>query len=79
MVDGSAETARLRRQVGGQWRQCLVVVAGVVGELDGDGLSGALGDGAVELLDGALGLDPLVEPDEADALGQACISARNRF
>lgn len=56
------------RQIGGQGRDGLGVVAGVVGELDGDGLRGALGNGAVQLGDGALGLDPLVEPDESDSL-----------
>jgi len=72
VVDGAAEAARLRGQVGGQGWQRLVVVAGVVCELDCDWLGGALGDGAVELLDGSLSLNPLVESDESDALGQAC-------
>jgi hypothetical protein len=71
-VDGAAKSTRLRGQVSGEGWQRLVVVAGVVGELDCDWLGGALGDGAVELLDGALGLNPLVESDESDSLGQAC-------
>ena len=62
---------RLGRQVRGQGRDRLGVVARVVGELDGDGLAGAVGDGAVELADGALGLHALVEADEAHALGKA--------
>ena len=60
-----------RRQVGGERRHGLGVVRRVVGELDRDGLGRPLGDGPVELRDGPLGLNALVEADEADALGQA--------
>lgn len=87
LVDGQqrlarAEAAQRRReaqrgrQVRGQRRQRLAVVGRVVGELDRDGLRGALGHGAVELLDGALGLHALVEADEAHALGQPLLAAR---
>ena len=75
VVDRAAQPAR-QRQVRRQRRQALGVVAGVVGELDGDGLGAALRHGAVQLVDGPLGLDTLVEPDEADALGEACRRAR---
>lgn len=71
MVDGAAEAAgRLGREVSRQRRYRLVVVARVVGELDGDRLGGALRDRAVQLLDGALSLDALVESDEAHSLRQ---------
>lgn len=73
MVDRAAEAAgRLGREVRCQRRNGLVVVARVVGELDGDGLGRALRDRAVQLLDGALGLDALVESDEAHSLRQTC-------
>lgn len=73
MVDRAAEAAgRLGREVRCQRRYCLVVVARVVGELDGDRLGGALRDRAVQLLDGALRLDALVESDEAHSLRQTC-------
>ena len=62
----------LRGEVGGEGRDGLGVVAGVVGELDGDGLGGALGHRPVQLLDGPLGLDALVEADEAHSLGESC-------
>lgn len=71
VVDGPPVAARQGGEVGGQGGYSLVVVGGVVGELDGDGLRGAVGDRAVQLLDGALRLDALVEPDEAHALRQA--------
>lgn len=71
-MDGSREASRsgrLRRQVGGQrWER--LAVARIVGKLDGDRLRVVLGDGAVQLLDGALRLDALVKADEANALGQ---------
>lgn len=72
VVDGPREASvRLRRQVRGQRRKRLVdVAARVVGELDGDGLRGALGRRPVQRLDRALRLAALVEPDEADALRQ---------
>lgn len=73
MVDRPAEAPRgLWCEIGGQRRYRLVVVAGIVGELDGDRLGRALRYGAVQLLDRPLGLDALVEPYEADALRQAC-------
>lgn len=72
MVDRPAEAPRgLWCEISGQWRYRLVVVAGIVGELDGDRLGRALRYGAVQLLDRPLGLDALVEPYEADALRQA--------
>ena len=58
----------LGSQVGRQRGDGLGVVTGVVGKLDRDRLSRALGDGAVELLDRPLGLDALVEADKADTL-----------
>ena len=70
MVDRTAQPAS-QRQVRGQRRQPLGVVARVVGELDGDGLGAAVGHRAVQLVDGTLSLDALVEPDEPDALRQA--------
>lgn len=73
MVDRPAETPRgLRCEIGGQRRYRLVVVAGIVGELDGDRLGRALRYGAIQLLDRPLGLNALVESYEADALRQAC-------
>lgn len=76
MVDRPAEaTSRLWCEIGGQWRYRLVVVAGIVGEFDGDRLGRALRYGAVQLLDRPLGLDALVEPYEADTLRQACRGA----
>lgn len=73
MVDRPAETPRgLWCEIGGQRRYRLVVVTGIVGELDGDRLGRALRYGAVQLLDRPLGLDALIEPYEADALRQAC-------
>lgn len=72
MVDRPAEAPRgLWCEISGQRRYRLVVVAGIVGELDGDWLGRALWYGSVQLLDRPLGLDALVEPYEADALRQA--------
>ena len=62
---------RLGCKVGGQGGQGLGIVAGVVGELHRDGLRGSLGDRSIELLDGPLGLDSLIEADEANSLGEA--------
>lgn len=76
MVNRSAETSSLRCQVSSQRWDGLVIVARVIGELDGDRLGGALGNGAVQLLDGALSLDALVEPDEPDAFRQTCKNER---
>ena len=73
MVDRPAETPRgLWCEIGGQWRYRLVVVARIVGELDGDRFGRALWYGAIQLLDRSFSLDALVEPYEADALRQAC-------
>lgn len=75
-MDRPAEaTSRLWCEIGGQWRYRLVVVAGIVGEFDGDRLGRALRYGAVQLLYRPLGLDALVEPYEADTLRQACRGA----
>lgn len=72
-MDRTAEAPScLGREVRCQGRYCLVVVARVVGELDGDGLGRALRDRAVQLLDRPLCLDALVEPDEAHSLRQTC-------
>lgn len=66
-----APQVRRRRQVRRQRRDRLVdVIARVVGELDRDRLRGALRRRPVQLLDGPFGFRALVEPDEADALGQ---------
>jgi hypothetical protein len=73
MVDRPAEApGGLRCEIGSQWRYRFVVVAGIVGELDGNRLGGALRYGAVQLVDRPLGLDALIEPNEANALRQAC-------
>jgi len=61
----------LGRQVSCQGRDGLGVVAGVVGELDGDRLRGTLGDRSIELGDGSLRLDTLVKPDEANTFRNA--------
>jgi hypothetical protein len=78
VVNGSAETpsgglSRLwSGEVGGEWGKGLGVVGGVVGELDGHGLGGALGNGTVELLDRSLRLNALVKADEPNPLRQPC-------
>jgi len=73
MVDRPAEApGGLRCEIGSQWRYRFVVVAGIVGELDGDRLGRALRYGAIQLVDRPLGLDALIEPNEANALRQAC-------
>ena len=51
--------------------QRVLVGAGRVGELDGDGFGRPLRDGTVELFDGALRLLALVEADEAYPFGQS--------
>lgn len=77
MVDRPAETPRgLRCEISRQRRYRLVVVARIVGELDGDRLGRAFRYGAVQLLDRPLGFDALVKPYEADALRQACTGKR---
>ena len=48
------------------------LLAGVVGELDGDGLGGAGRLLPVQALDGLLGLYPLIKADEAHAPGATC-------
>ena len=48
------------------------LLAGVVGELDGDGLGGAGRLLTVQALDGLLSLYPLIKADEAHAPGAAC-------
>lgn len=53
-------------------------LVGIGGKLDRDGL-GAAGRGVpVELLDGILGLGPLVESDEGHAPRQTCTAQRTR-
>ena len=61
----------LGRQVCRQGRDGLCIVAGVVGELDRDGLGGSLWDGSIELLYGSLRLNSLVKTDEADSFRKA--------
>ena len=71
-MDGAEEAAgggQVRRD-GRQGQLAVLVAAGGVGELDRDGLGGVLGDRAVELLDGALGLAPLVKSDETYTFGK---------
>ena len=72
-MQSSAERSpgRLRGKVGCQGRDGFGVVAGVVGKLDSDWLRGTLGDGPVQLLDGALGLNALVKPNETHTFGKA--------
>lgn len=67
MVNRSAESPSLRCQVCCQGWDGLVIIARIVSELDGDRLSGALGNGSVQLLDGSFRLDALVKPDEPNA------------
>lgn len=55
---------------------CLVRVGG---ELHGDGLDGARGFLAVQVLDGLLRLRPLVVPDEGHAAGHACTRERRNY
>lgn len=67
MVDGAGEPAgRLGRQIRGERRHRLVI-AWIVGELDGDRLGRVLRNSAVQLLDRPLRLAPLVEPNETDS------------
>ena len=61
----------LRCQVGCQGRNGFCIVAGIVGELDRDGLRGSLRDRSIELLDGSLGLHSLVKTNEANTLREA--------
>lgn len=59
----------LGRQVSGQrWER--FVIAGIVGELDGDGFSVSFGHRAVQLLDGLFCFVALIEADEPDAFGK---------
>ena len=62
---------RLRCQVGRQGRDGLCIVTRVVGELHRDRLRGPLRNGSIELLYGSLRLYSLVEPNEANSLGEA--------
>ena len=61
----------LRCQVGCQGRNGFCIVTGIVGEFHRDGLRGSLRDRSIELLDGSLRLYSLVEPNEANSLGEA--------
>ena len=73
MVNGPGEAASLRGQVGGQRRrQGLCIGARVVGKLDGDRFTVAVGNGVVQLLDGTFRLDAMVEAHKADALRETC-------
>lgn len=54
------------------------LLAGVVGELDRDGLGGACRLLSVQALDGLLGLYPLVKADEAHASGATCGASRSK-
>lgn len=60
----------LRRKISSKRRDGFVVVARIIGELDGDGFSRALRNGPVELLDGALRLHALVEANKSDSFGK---------
>lgn len=52
-------------------------LAGVVGELDRDGLGGARRLLPVQTLDGLLGFHPLIKADEAHTSGAACGARRS--
>ena len=69
-MEGGPEGAAggLGRQVGGQGRDRLGVVARIVRKLDSDRLCGALGNSSVQFLNGSLSLNPLVESNKANAL-----------
>lgn len=69
-VVNGARKPSLRGEVGSQGRDSLGVVAWIVGELDGDGLRCPLRNSVVQMLDGPLSLDALVEADEANAFGE---------
>lgn len=71
-MNRSRETA-LRRKVSREGRNSFGVVTWVVGKLDRDGLGSSLRHGVVQMLNGALSFDPLIEPHEADAFGKPCI------
>ena len=58
-------------QVGRQGRNGFCIVTGIVGELHRDGLRGSLRDRSIELLYGSLGLNSLVETNEAHTLREA--------
>jgi len=60
----------LRSQIGCQWGQSFGIVTRVICKLDRDRFSGALWDGAVQLLNGSFGFDPLIEPDETNTFGE---------
>lgn len=53
-------------------------LAGVVGELDGDGLGGAGWLLSIQALDGLLCLYPLIKADEAHTSGAACGASRSQ-
>lgn len=69
-VVNGARKPSLWGEVSCQWRYGLGVVAWVVGELDGDGLRRPFRDGVVQMFNGSLCLDALVEADEAHAFGE---------
>lgn len=54
------------------------LLAGVVGELDRDGLSGTRWLLSVQALDGLLSLYPLIKADEAHTSGATCGASRSQ-
>jgi hypothetical protein len=58
----------LRRQVGSQRWNGLVIATGVISKLDCYGLSGSLWDGAIQFLDSSVSLFMLIKPDETNTL-----------
>lgn len=66
----SAAPRVLGRYVGGQRLHAVLVAAGIIGELDGYRLGGIFRCGAVQLLDGPIGLKSLIEAYKANALGE---------
>ena len=67
MVDRAPKAPGQGGQVCGEGGDCFVTARRVVCELDRDGLSGALWDRPVQLLDCAIGFHLLVEADETNA------------
>lgn len=76
MVEGSRVSAI--RGLVKLWQKGLAgFLAGVVGELDRDGLGGTWRLLSVQTLDGLLGFHPLIKADEAHTSGAACGARRS--
>ena len=61
------------------WQESLAgLLAGVVGELDRDGLGGTRWLLSVQALDGLLSLYPLIKADEAHTSGATCGASRSQ-